>query len=385
MKRIRYLFESKSSEGRIMNTFEIAKLIGDAPKELLTATETHVLIKLAFFGNKHGGDIRPGVAKIVKHTKLCDKTIRNTLKSLVTKGILRVAFQAKNGSWQPTCYEINIQLLQENGNKEVLINGSYESEYNENTVYTSAVRNSQTPVNNSATPVTGSSNPGNSYHQSTYDLPISTPDLPTTIVELTSNSTSSPEKSSTNLEDEFREPAPESVPEEQPEPIAGDQPKQKNSWTEQVVVIFAYWQQVLNHPKAKLDNKRRSLITSALKMGYSVDELKKAIDGISKTPHNMGRNDRGEVYDGLHVLFSNSEQIERFMRNADSPPTPQPKYTHTGQKKTFVQKNQEQVEMMREVTAKYFPKFSKYFPSHNSAQAQHEVAQPRQEVLINGI
>jgi hypothetical protein len=291
----------------------------------------------------------------------------------VTKGILRVAFQAKNGSWQPTCYEINIQLLQENGNKEVLINGSYESEYNESTVYTSAVRNSQTPVNNSATPVTGSSNPGNSYHQSTYDLPISTHDLPTTIVELASNSTPVAEQPSVSLEAEDKE------------PISGRQQKQTNSWAEQVVVIFAYWQQVLNHPKAKLDNKRRSLIVAALKMGYTIDELKKAIDGISKTPHNMGRNDRGEVYDGLHVLFRNSEQIERFMRNADSPPTPQSKYTQTGQKKTFVQKNQEQVEMMREVTAKYFPKFSKYFPSHNSAQAQHEVAQPRQEVFINGI
>lgn len=367
-----------------MNTFEIARLIGDAPKELLTATETHVLIKLAFFANKFGGGIRPGIAKIVKHTKLCDKTIRNTLKSLVAKGVLQITFQSKNGSWQPTCYEINIQLLQEKGSKDVLINGSYESEYNENTVCTSAVRNSQTPVNNSVTSVIASSNPGNSYYQSTYDLPISTHDLLTTIVELASNSTVGCEETPVILEDRPTDSFPEPMPEYQSEPIVESQHKQKNSWTEQLVVIFAYWQQVLNHPKAKLDNKRRRLIVAALKMGYSVDELKKAIDGISKTPHNMGRNDRGEVYDGLHVLFRNSEQIERFMRNADSPPVFQPKYTHTVQKKTFVQKNQEQVEMMREVTAKYFPKFSKYFPSHNS-QTQQEAPQLRQEVLVNGI
>jgi len=84
--------------------------------------------------------------------------------------------------------------------------------------------------------------------------------------------------------------------------------------------IFEFWQLTMDHPRSKLDNKRKNLINNALKLGYSVDELKTAIDGCSKTPHNMGQNDRGETYDGLHIILKDADNVDRFIRNSNSPP-----------------------------------------------------------------
>lgn len=80
--------------------------------------------------------------------------------------------------------------------------------------------------------------------------------------------------------------------------------------------IFQYWQIIMDHPNARLDDKRRKLIRNALKTGYAVNDLKTAILGCSYTPHNMGDNDRGQRYDGLHVIFRNADQIDRFIHNA---------------------------------------------------------------------
>jgi hypothetical protein len=87
-----------------------------------------------------------------------------------------------------------------------------------------------------------------------------------------------------------------------------------------VVEIFEHWKQAMGHSKAQLDDKRRSLIRKALKMGYSQVQLCQAIDGCAITPHNIGENDRGQRYDGLHILFRSADQIDRFMRNAEKPP-----------------------------------------------------------------
>lgn len=88
-----------------------------------------------------------------------------------------------------------------------------------------------------------------------------------------------------------------------------------------VELVFKYWCQAMNHPRAKLDEKRRSLIARALK-DWTVDDLQKAITGCSLTPHNMGDNANDQRYDGLHIIFKDADNIERFIRNADKPPKP---------------------------------------------------------------
>jgi len=87
-----------------------------------------------------------------------------------------------------------------------------------------------------------------------------------------------------------------------------------------VADVFNHWRAIMNKPKASLDDKRKGFITKALK-NYSAEDIKQAIVGCSLTPHNIGDNDRGQRYDGVHVILKDADQIDRFMANADNPPT----------------------------------------------------------------
>jgi hypothetical protein len=89
---------------------------------------------------------------------------------------------------------------------------------------------------------------------------------------------------------------------------------------QQIENIFEHWKVLMDHPNAKLDEKRKSIIRKALKFGYSVSDLCQAIAGCSYTPHNMGDNDRGQRFDGLHVILRDADQIDRFIHNCKYPP-----------------------------------------------------------------
>jgi uncharacterized protein YdaU (DUF1376 family) len=100
------------------------------------------------------------------------------------------------------------------------------------------------------------------------------------------------------------------------EPVTSNQVKplvdsQENTTTP-AREVFECWQRIMNHKTAKLDDKRKKLINSALKTGYSVADLYQAILGCSVTPHNMGKNDRNQRYDGLHIILK-PENIDRFI------------------------------------------------------------------------
>ena len=87
-----------------------------------------------------------------------------------------------------------------------------------------------------------------------------------------------------------------------------------------ITEIFEYWKTLMQHPQAQLDPKRKKLIARALSLGYSLEALCEAIRGCSITPHNQGHNDRGQRYDGLHIILRDSDQIDRFIHNAKHPP-----------------------------------------------------------------
>ncbi|KTD21998.1 hypothetical protein [Legionella israelensis] len=80
--------------------------------------------------------------------------------------------------------------------------------------------------------------------------------------------------------------------------------------------VFEYWKTIMNHPRAKLDNKRKRVITNALKLGYSLFDLKKAIDGCANTSYNMGKNENNQVYDDIGLILRDADHIERFINNA---------------------------------------------------------------------
>jgi hypothetical protein len=96
----------------------------------------------------------------------------------------------------------------------------------------------------------------------------------------------------------------------------------------EVANLFDFWCQTMNQAHAKLDKPRRELILAALKMGYSVEELRTAILGCAATPFNMGQNERGELFNGLHIILRDASHIDRFIQHYHHPPfyfTPCPK------------------------------------------------------------
>lgn len=95
---------------------------------------------------------------------------------------------------------------------------------------------------------------------------------------------------------------------------------QQSPETQSVKNIFEHWKKTMDHPDAKLDQKRIDIIVEALEWGYSTDQLCEAITGCSYTPHNIGDNDRGQRYDGLHVILRDGDQIDRFIHNCHFPP-----------------------------------------------------------------
>lgn len=97
-------------------------------------------------------------------------------------------------------------------------------------------------------------------------------------------------------------------------------PRRRSVSPPDVLKIFEYWKNILNHPQAVLDKSREKMIHHALQRGFSVQQLCNAIQGCAKTPHNMGDNERGQRYDGLHVIFRDADQIERFIYNCSHPP-----------------------------------------------------------------
>jgi hypothetical protein len=96
--------------------------------------------------------------------------------------------------------------------------------------------------------------------------------------------------------------------------------RKKRSIHPDVQEVFDHWCKCLNHPASTLTKQRQDRILQRIKEGFSTEDLKKAITGCSLTPHNMGINERGEVYDSVMLILKDADQVERFMRNADAPP-----------------------------------------------------------------
>jgi uncharacterized protein YdaU (DUF1376 family) len=97
-----------------------------------------------------------------------------------------------------------------------------------------------------------------------------------------------------------------------------------------VGVVFAHWQEVMGSPRSKLDSKRERVIKAAVKAGYSVDDMCKAIDGCGLSPFHMGQNDQQTKYNGLDVILRSADQIDKFIALVDSPPAPTGKATAAG-------------------------------------------------------
>ena len=96
----------------------------------------------------------------------------------------------------------------------------------------------------------------------------------------------------------------------------------------QAAEVFAHWQQVLLHPQTKATRDRIAKIRTRLREGASVATCKAAIEGCRASPHHMGENDEGTVYDSVSLIFRNAEKLDYFasigQRPAAKAPGPPP-------------------------------------------------------------
>ena len=83
-----------------------------------------------------------------------------------------------------------------------------------------------------------------------------------------------------------------------------------------VMSVYRHWQEVMDLPQSRLTDKRRRAVVARFKEGYSVRELKEAIDGCSVTPWNMGDNPRDRKYNDLELICRNGDNVERFVQIA---------------------------------------------------------------------
>ena len=84
--------------------------------------------------------------------------------------------------------------------------------------------------------------------------------------------------------------------------------------------IFDYWVQTMGKTAAsKLTAGRRKCVEARLREGYTPEQITLAITGCSKSPHHMGQNDTGSIYDDLTLICRNGENVERFSQITATP------------------------------------------------------------------
>ena len=114
------------------------------------------------------------------------------------------------------------------------------------------------------------------------------------------------------------------------EPVKEPVNKLNTSEVSPVDSIFNHWKARMNHPRARLDDRRKKLIRAALKLGYSETELITAVDGCAKSPYHMAQDGRNTtVYDDIELILRDAKHIDQFLKINSMPPAPmanQPKF-----------------------------------------------------------
>jgi hypothetical protein len=67
-----------------------------------------------------------------------------------------------------------------------------------------------------------------------------------------------------------------------------------------------------------LDQKTIQSVRARLSDGFTVDDLCAAIDGMHRTPHNLGQNATGTRYLDLELCVRTAAHVRRFMDAAEA-------------------------------------------------------------------
>jgi hypothetical protein len=282
---------------------------------------------MSVFGNKEGKNINPGIKELSRTTKICERAVKKALNILVKKEVITLSSIRKHGTRDKSCYEINISLLKEKILQKV-----------------GAPRAPRVGALCAPTSVTKDKKVGAPGSK------VGAPRAPRV---------GAPRAPISNTQFLNHELPKERVKSGADFTLAPDDQKLEKKWGEKTREVFRHWQKVMNHPGAKLDHHRRGKIVRALILGFSVDQLKMAIDGIKKSPFHMGRNKSKQVHDKIDLIFRNSERIEEFISFFDNPPRDDYKDGATAQKSGFLEKSQNQLKVLDVIGEELRSRYSK--------------------------
>jgi hypothetical protein len=97
-----------------------------------------------------------------------------------------------------------------------------------------------------------------------------------------------------------------------PEKPAADRPSIKHG--PDVLAVWKHWQQTFGRTRAKLTLDRRRKIESRLREGYSVERIKRAIDGCHGSDFHTGRGEYhgGTQYVDITLICRTGSKLEEF-------------------------------------------------------------------------
>ncbi|MEW6212726.1 MAG: hypothetical protein AB1631_30655 [Acidobacteriota bacterium] len=80
---------------------------------------------------------------------------------------------------------------------------------------------------------------------------------------------------------------------------------------------FDYWRERLNHPDAKFTDDRRRKVVARLREGYTLEQIKRGIDGCAASSFHRGENDTHTLFDDLELICRSGSKLEGFIARAN--------------------------------------------------------------------
>lgn len=77
--------------------------------------------------------------------------------------------------------------------------------------------------------------------------------------------------------------------------------------------IFLHWQRVLDKPRSKLTPERRTRVRARLRDGYTVEDIKKAIDAVASSDWHRGSNNADREFTDLVLICQNGSKLESYI------------------------------------------------------------------------
>jgi hypothetical protein len=75
--------------------------------------------------------------------------------------------------------------------------------------------------------------------------------------------------------------------------------------------VFRHWRDVMGFPARKLNAARRKHLKARVGDGYTVEQLKRAVDWTRLSAFHMGENDTGTPYNDIDSIFRSADRVDK--------------------------------------------------------------------------